>query len=396
MLQPLPVKLSHFVPSVIQAGGERTGYGPPQSEIGLSFFNGLPSPVSIVTRTGVRYYIRPNKTQRTSTLVIRYGVVSSASVIVDAHGLLNDEGKSTSKEAQALDAMLMRPDVGPGRYGLDRGTIDYHVKLLELQQYGGSVYLPNLDLVVSVEDPDHVPPHPFAMGAQLQGLGDVDPITRASNGLTFQIKIVDNNGRYGARYINISGEVYQVPTEPDSNYREGVYLMSSFPVAGQRSALPGARVQYYSFEEAEQALRLYRTYADALTLGNPTDAYKRELEERGHKLKLDQQQWAEDKLRRDVEWETKKREWETEREEAKNRLSAQEERLKERQADLDAAEHLYRVKEQELRRDTLVLKEYSDLRSHERRELLETLKHIPALISGCWAIYTAIKKLKTP
>lgn len=394
------IKASYFVPNTLQPGGDRAGYGQPQLELGLHFFNGLTVPLTVVTRTGVRFKIQPLRSMRSNTLVIRYLASNGSTVFVDTRGLLNDEGKPTSKEAQALDSVLQREEHLPGRWGMKTGCVDFFINQLEFQQNGGSLYLPNLDLVLSTADIEFAPKHPFSKEGLLSALVENDPMVKHRIGLSMQIKIVDRQGRFGSRFINLNGEVFQIPVEANTQFPDGVYLYGTFPCVGEVSFQSG-RSEFYAFEDADKALHLYRTYNEALTLGNPADVYKREIEERQHALKREQADFLEAKAVRDREWSEQQRTYEIARETAKAELQSRDEVLRLKESEIAMQDQRYRIREadlklreQELRRDQMLLKEVFDERAHNRREIVEILKHFPALITGGWAIFTAIRKLK--
>ena len=373
-------KAPHFVPSFMQAGGQGSGYGKAQAEFGQQFFNGLAVPVTVVMRSGMRLVIQPIRNMRVKTFVIRSFIGVGVQVNVDTHGLLDDEGQTTSKEAKLLDSVYYVDSLQINRLGIPTANVDYWVNYLELQQNGGSLYLRNLDIVLSTAKDSEVPLHPFSLPFDRQAMVEAEPLLNTGLGLSYQIRIVDRNNRFGSRYVNLNGEVFHLPVDATSEFLDGVYLVTTYPTLGD-AVSPTPRSEYHSFESAEAKLRLYRTFNEALTLGNPEDVYKRELEDRKRALSTEEARMKLQKLERDQEWEDKRRIMEMDR--------------AQREEAMRIREHEYAIREHQLKRDALVLKDLIDDRSHGRREIVEILKHIPALVSGGWALWLAIKKIKS-
>lgn len=385
---------SAFVPKVILSGGEAGRYGPsPQTALGFEFHNGTGEDVTIVTRTGVQIEIPPLRGARFHHFAIVSKYRLGFNVNVDTSGLLNDEGHKTSLEAEKIDGALFRDGIRPGQGLAPEAEIEYRISRQEFHEHGGSLYLPNLDLCLSVLNRHYVPRHPFSKAGLRQAMIENDPFLSRGEGLSYQIRIVDSRDQFGHRYVNVGGKVYLIRPTRHSDVADGVYVSRPVPAAGETPMLL-PQSDYYSFEEADEALRLYKTFMEAKTHGDPQVEYKRELDERNHQLKREKQDWDQLAHERNVEWETQKRAWEREREEAKREQAQREEELKRRDAELSRMEHDYSLREAQIKRDTLLLKEVFDERNHRRKELIEVLKYVPALVTGVGAIFAAYKKLQ--
>lgn len=381
-------RAANFVPSQILSGGDLTKYGKAQCELGFEFYNGLAEEITVVSRTGVQLIVPPLLGARTHAFVIRSTYGAEQRVIVNTHGLLNDEGPTTSLEAQRIEQALFRDDMRIGRAFYHKANVDYLITREDFDQNGGYLYLSNLDLTLSALNSNYAPKHPYSRAGMREIMLERDRALSRGEGLSYQIRIVDRHGRFGNRFVNLNGEVFHVKTTHDSDALDGVYLITSKPSKGNLSA--GApRSEYYTFEEAAKQLRLYNTYNEAATLGDPDSVFKRELDERAHQIKLEEHNFREEKLKRDREWGEQQRAWEREREAAKVEAARREEAL-------TAREQAYELRKTELERRSLQLKSELEERSFNRKENLEILKHIPALISGIAAIYFAVKKLKGP
>lgn len=398
---PFPdnAQAANFVPDTILVGGAPTVSGVPQVDLGYAFYNGLGCTVTIVTRTGVQLQIPPDVSARTRGFVVRSSYRTEHGVIVNTHDLLNDEGLKTSKEAAALESVLFTDKVRVGRGLRPTAIVDYVITRAEFDRNGGSIYLTNLDLTLSTLNVNYVPKHPYSLVGQRQALVDGNMTLNKGQAFGYEIRIVDRDGRFGDRFVNIAGSVYQIHTSRDDELRDGVYLVSPTPANGD-IGFTQPRSVYFTFEEADQALQLYRTYNDAKTYGDPDKQRDRELKEWAHRLKEDELRSKDDRQRRELELDRDRRAIEADREAAKLRQLDAEERirlhdtaLREREANLARQEHEYKVRELELKRLNLELKEELDRRSTTRKDTSEMIKYIPAIIAGIGAIFMAIKTI---
>lgn len=397
MPQEPTIRASNFVPETLFAGGHGAVPARGQAKFQFEFFNGLGCNVIVTTRTGVRFIIPEIRNSSFRGFVVRTTYGTSHGVKVDTHELLNDAGLTTTQEAALLDSQLTRDTQRmAARYVQPDGVLDYLISAREFEQMGGSVYLENLDLTVSVNEGPFVPSHPYSLKGMRQQLA-AGILADEAKGLSYSIRIIDRLGRFGDRYVNIGGEVFQVRAERNNGeLADGVYAVSQLPATGMvHHGFEQGRAVHYKFEEADKALQLYSTYNDAKTLGNPQDVYKRELEEHAHRNKLEEMEFRERKARWERESDERKREFETEQHKAKLKLMEREELIRNREHNLSLQEHEFRYKENQLKRDQLILKDSYENRSMDRKEVQEILKHIPLLITGIGGIVLAIKKLKS-
>lgn len=394
-----PLKAKHFVPDTIIVGGvtDKIGKGlnQIQAQFSFEFYNGLNTTVTVITRTGVKYNIPPMGSPSFRGFLVRslYKVIGG--VNVDTYDLWNDTGRATSAEAELIAKAVSRDDSHYRAHVMPHiGVVDYVIQQRDFEDYGGVLYLTNLDITLSFLPKDVRVNHPHSLAGTRLALLEENRELVESKGLTYRIRIIDRLGRFGDRFVNISGEVFSVKAERNGgDLQDGVYAVSTYPTIGSEID-PLSRTQHYSFEEAEKELHLYPSYILAKTLGNPQDVYKRELETRASKQKLEEQKWAEEKQRWQQEADRRKAEFDQETHRRKLELVQEERLAKEREAILSTNEQTLKNLEATLRRDTLVLKEAFENRSMDRRETMEIMKHIPMLLTGVGAIYLAIKKLK--
>lgn len=392
---------SVFVPKIILSSGEVGGYGPtPQFGLGYEFHNGTSEHITVVNRSGLRTVIPPLHNARFHYLSIICTYKLGFNVNVDTHDLLNDEGHATSLEAQKLEGAFFNDDIRPGHALGRRHHIEYRISRNEFHENAGALYVPNLDLVLSIHRNEHVCQHPYSKVGVRQALIDNDHVLSLNEGLSYQVKIVDRHGKFGDRFVNIDSNVFHIRTIRNSDVPDGVYVLSPVPSIGQMDmSLPLSA--YYTFDEAEASLHLYKTFMDAKTLGNPNDMYKRELEQRAHELKKEQQLWNEQVHRRTIAADAEKRAWEIERDRIKREQALREDALQIKANETARIERETAYRRAQLEHDLQYLKEINEERnyirkeqSERRKEILDVIKYIPALITGLGGIYLAYKKIK--
>jgi len=359
------------------------------AKFGFEFYNGLGTPVTVSLRTGVRFVIPHVPGGPTHGFLIRNRYdASGQDVKVDVHELLNDQGRNTSPEANLL---LNSPLLTAEQSGKRHTAMDYTLSLEEFENNGGSIYLTNLDISLSILNPAYASPHPYSTvgGRNELLLRDIEEMDR---GILYRIRIIDRGGVFGDRFVNLNGEVYHVRHERDANLKDGVYALGHAPATGE-FAMGGPRTDFFTFEEADKALRLYRTYLDAKTLGDPDSQYKREVDEQKHSNTMRELELRAEKLELDQQHANRMRELEREREEAKSRLLQKENELKDREFILQQLEQAFKIREKELAREHLYLKDLYETRGNNRKESLEWLKYGSALITGLGALYAVYKKV---
>ncbi len=386
--------ITHFVPKSDLVMGDTGVTGMPQARTGLSFYNGLRIPVTIVDRQGIRSKLMMNRGCFNNALIILQEQEYSGTVFLDITDLSDDCGATQSILAKQISEVLatftQRPLLSfPAR----RVTIKHTILAEDLQRNGGSVYVPGLDIVISTRDPEFAPLHPFSMVAMRAQLVNADPGLNYRNGLHYQIRIVDRAGAFGGRYINLNGEVFSIPVVDAGNYQDGVYVVSTHPYSTE-ATFNYARADYYTFEEATKQLSLYLTPVEAATLGDPQSAYKRELEQTKHDLALQEFEFKRKRNREENELETLKRNFEREREEAKRKQAEREEAIRQREEYLEALEREAKIRVEELKRESMVLKDKYENDSMRRKAHMELLKYGPSIVVAGWGIYKAIQKLR--
>jgi hypothetical protein len=348
------------------------------------YFNGFSKPIYIVTREGLQLEIPPIANPSLRELVIRYTLTMGKDVNFNIDGLLN----SSVASSQIL-AQILREGGSMVRFGQRIFSLDYYIGVDEVQAKGGSIYLNNLDCVISILNGHLIPHHPYSEAYQRNLLVEQYDHVNSSNSFGYGLKIIDNLKAFGVRFVNVNGQVYRIPVIDDSILPDGVYLTSSGPVD---SDIPLVKPisKRYSFEEADTALRLYKTIEAAKSLGDEFGEKEKELRRLTLQIKEREQELKSEKLAKEAEFEIFKQNIERQRLE-EDKIRKQEENV--------VAQRLTQLKEEmaqlEHKRtlDMLKQKEYFESRSLDRKDSSETIKFLPTLITGALALFLAFARV---
>lgn len=318
-------------------------------------------------------------------LMVRLSYYNSGAVNVNTTLLLNDDGAEGTREGQKLAAVISRDQQewhSTAAQSMSTAHLDFLMSLNDLESHGGSVYIESLDIVISLKSYDTTPFHPASLHGMREGL--MSRTLESQAGLNYRIEIFDQDNVFGDRFVNIGGEVFLVPTNRSGTRRNGVYIFGNNPVLTKEHAQRD-RCKFVPLCEADEKLRLYHSHNEALTLGNPSDIYKRELEAQQAQLKSEEIRIKAWSLERQSELDGFKREFERERELAKMAQTQEDRRLQERRAELDRLKHHMDL-------EGLYRKEGYEVRTANRREWTDVVKYIPVILTLAAAGYGAYKK----
>jgi hypothetical protein len=263
---------------------------------------------------------------------------------------------------------------------MDLFQIVYKVTKDMLIENAGYLYLDDLDTTICIGKNDAGIVHPeSSVGRDLRFSLDAK-----NAGFSYRIMIVDPENEYGARYINIGGQVYKLKPLSDDHRTPGVYLFVSAPEGEEQNGW-----RYFSYEEADEQLPLFRTASDAIVLGDVAGERKAELEAMEAQRKLEELE-----LRREVTVE--KGRYEKLSLELKKKMDEHDDKQKRKQAKLKAreAELAHQIKlletkmdEQKQLRDAGFhqLKYELDTRSAIRKDSSDSMKYMWPVLAGVGA-----------
>lgn len=332
-------------------------------EIAKSYRNYLSYPIVITDRNNLSVMIpsqRQHSQQEDKELHIDILIKHSADVIFDYTHILDDVDDTSPAELQLIKQVVKNHRVSV-KYGRNYISFSYRVDDRLLQRNDYSVYLDQVDTVVSRDGYHQHMVHPYSQ------IGQALILNQRSDMFHYRILINDPHFKFGDRYININGQVYPVYRTTDNSVKPGVYVYTDKTVC-------------YTFEEADTKLKLFNTETLAKNLGIPEEHVKAQIEQQTlqyRKESLDkEQQLAELKNQHSVEELERKR---------------QHEQLK---LELTQRESDYKKLELEYKRLTAIenqrlqeLKHELEMRSANRKDTSEFMKWLPALIGGAAALF---------
>lgn len=270
-------------------------------------------------------------------------------------------------------------------------TIDRRIDITAVKQKG-SVYIPEVDMVLQVGQPDLDKSHPYSRDGRAKAEYVDFILDKKVSGILMEL--VDNEQNHKSRYLYAALQVIEIPSIQDKTRASGVYF-SKVEYNGLEEV--HIKPHYYTLEEAEKVLGLYRTKDEAITGGNPEFLTKKLNQERDekltelkHDLDIAKSQMKLDEMKRDQQL----KEAEHRLREAEHKLKMAE--LKAKEDEAKAAAELEKEKKEsarlkeELDKKRDYRKDYYEERSYYRKDSNEFLKLLPVLITAALAIFTVI------
>lgn len=387
-------KAEPFDVESVEAGRPLSGHNSvPPYKVEYAYYNGLSTPVTLGTRSGVKFVLPAHSSRFGRQVTVRVFVTITPGVIIDADRLLDDLDDNSP-----VDLKLIRDALDNGHrqnlFNHQEYVLDYHVSKKELEGRGGSLYLNQLDLAVSLLRPELAPAHPYSEKGYMQALVESNPDVNTIGSFGYALRIVDNSGTFGDRFININKEVFKIPATRDAVLRDGVYLTSSAALEGNYDLCPPRCIRY-CFEEADKHITFYRTFEEAKTLGDTFGTQERELKQQQQDFKRQEHEWKVEQAQLTMQrqqQEEDQRKWEHDFKLRERQLRIEEQENAERAAKLKAEREEF---EHQRAQQSSQRKEEYEERSFMRKEYTEVLKLIPVVITGIAAIFVAVKRYQT-
>lgn len=367
--------------------GEAWG-GPVPISCKISYINSTNHDITIVQRSGFRATIPAKPNFRSRSFIIREEWHILPEVKENVRAVLNGVDEDSSAVMKLMKSILQESDKQMGRHARANLILDHPISVEQLEHYGRSVYHHETDCVISMLGLFSAPLHPYSEeGRNKQMLVDA-PVKIGEKGFGYCVEVVDNTGRFGDRFINITNQIYRVRSTKDPTRRDGIYLGSNEPDGGEFST-GKYHVKHIPLDAQDQeSFGLYRSYEDAMNLGDMTMSRKRELASIEHetvqlkreleqvKHRHDLEMAERDHLLKIIEAKLKEAEFQRDRREAE----LKEERTR--------AEHLMAL-------EKLRVKDHYEEKSLDRKDRSEVVKILPALITGLAAAFVAIRAIMT-
>lgn len=349
--------------------------GPQENRIGqspvehrITYINNLPVDVSVGLRSGLKFPLPARHSVYNQDLTIRVELMIHPDVKFHIQRVLSVVDENSSPELRALKESWLLQD----KNSAPNLMLEYKLTLEQLRSFGGSVYYHELDIVLSLARPELMPAHPYSEEGRRSQTVAGAPVSAGGAAFGYSVEIVDNMGRHGGRFLNISGTVYKVNASKDHTRRDGVYVLSNYAANGEISP-DGVNVLHYSFEEAEEKLGFYRSFEEALHLGDLNAARKERLAQLEHEIALEKGETQRVKFQHDRDMAVVNKELQT--------LQAERDRLITRN----------QILEQDMSLERQRWKDFFDQRSYQRKDTGEALKILPTILMGIGTLLMAIK-----
>ena len=185
-------------------------------EINISYHNYLPTDITIVERSGLRYLIPSllKKSHNGRMLAHEDFIVRKEYCFADITEceldvfLNNLDTKSTRGLKGFYDAYTLRINNGAGRH-MVKVVVETNLSLKMIRDKGGFTYLNTEDIVISMSGVLDSAPHPFSLDTINENKFD-EAMKRSGMGVGCKIEIVDNYEKFGDRYIYVAGELERI------------------------------------------------------------------------------------------------------------------------------------------------------------------------------------------
>jgi hypothetical protein len=343
------------------------------------FINGFSYPVTIVRRDNFKLTLPPEPHQKTTQFIIQVRLSIRNDVPLDTHALREQGDPGSLCLADAIEKGQVFLRANHRLY-----AIEYNIGRETLEQQGGCVYVRNLDIVASIRDRLYTPNHPLSQqGIHTQRLIE-HPMANHTDTFGYGLKIVDKQRQYGERWVNINNAVYRVPVSVDPRMEDGVYLTTSGQQSGI-SAFSKPVTERFRFDQADAALRLYRSAELAQTHGDLLAEKEHTLKEQLLEHKRQEQLAKQQLLERQREVDERKHRYEQQR---------HREEVERKQTEARIAQLKDELAELDLKRNEALLNQrarYEQI-SYQRKETNEWIKFLPLIVTGVFSLVAAFLK----
>lgn len=363
--------------------------------IQMVYQNHFPFPIHMIERNGMVTTIPARSRASTDksgiSIIKTYSFVGG--VIIDATSLLHSA--NASPELKAMREAMSLPQ--PKTFGSDTSfSICYRLDQSAFEYTQGDVYLPELDMLFTTQDPS-LTSHPYSDMNRNYAVG------ASSVGGAF-IHFVVNDPEYkmpSALYLNLNGEIFKLAKEVDELKSTGVYVY--------RHGLDGdpphvVTCERLSYEDAIAKFPLFTSHSEAYEYGSLQARLERDVEHQKDILRQELlRKEAEVKLQT-LDGQTVISNLKIETEERSAKLKEQQTKQAEEQSVIDRAnkelEHQHYLQRMEIDRQSKLLesqlkqfaaerehmladvKQQMAIRSAHRQDGSEILKWLPAALLG--------------
>lgn len=334
-----------------------------------SYYNCTGSTVILSLRNGLRLELKSEDSLSTSgfTVKVVYKFSKYTAEKLCTY-LANRDCSQDDPMYPFKEGLLSRPYKLGNRFVV---VVDYRVERKEFGSRGGSIYISDADIMLTMSDShDAAPAHPYSEEQRryLHGAETNSP------SFVYKLELVDNRQSVTSKYANINGEVFRIDPIKDPLRPDGLYRYCRKPHEAWQHDLQGYET-YYKFSDMRQA-GVFDTLDEATYAGNAELKKKEELLFAEHQAQM------------------KKYDAEFAKQEAARiaatQLAAANEHKHQQDIELLVAKHqesLNAIKEEQRR---LEMKDHYEERGYIRKDSSEFMKHLPVIILGAGTALAAI------
>lgn len=333
----------------------------PQFKRTVSYFNTSGRIVTVSDRLGMKVEVHSDNSNASSSFVIKieYVLLPAQREYFEREVLQHKDEDCylliKLKEAYKRDVKLKRIH----RFTTMNLSIELGIDLDGIDKLGGSVYLEDLDIVLSTMTCDKAPNHPLSLNGSLKSVA-----ARSNQTTGYQYLYVCNDDFDNADplYCVLNDAVFPINPSVEPTMRNGLYVTLPEDKHGNRETY-----FYSTVEEVKNDIDVIRVFTDEYSakeyIGNNVSMslkiaeIKKQTEEVSAKVSLDKADLDITKVQADRE-----------------KLLADKEKL---------------IADREL----ATVKNNYEHQSHVRKDTTEVFKHIPAVILGIAAVVGALFKV---
>lgn len=318
----------------------------------LEVINTTDREVLVSTRQGITYAVMPTasvvRNRETGIAIRLQSVMDKYAVRIDARHQLNDP--STEDQINLLKSIRGKKFDSPSR---KHHGIEFFVSTDQLESNGGTVYLANCDLQISMCNANDVPEHPFSKpGIEYHNVIDND-FLNSKSAMGLSLRIVDNGNKIGGRYVNLGGQIFYITPTADIMLQDGLYaVLNGSTEHGHRSPRP--KPLFYPLAEMDKAFGgLYRTLEEARSYGDLAKQTERRYED--------------ERLERDRDFKLREFQLKNDELELKRQKHEYQIKLQELELELNKAKQENEFKRLEYAKESDLLNSYEKRIEHERK-----------------------------
>lgn len=384
-------QLNHVFPTLVGEVVSPPTYSPVgavvRSSVRMEIHNTMRAPIFWKNSLGIVIFEAPHASTTADEFIyitVEYEVDSG--VKIDSRGLLNEADLPENHvERKQIYDLLKRMESTPSWMHQRKFSYTLGLSREALEGAGGVVYLNDVDLVVGYERHADSVHHPYTKQGQKNTLNEY---TEKYTGFQQRYLFVDSSGLSGNRWVNTGYGVFELKAINDPQFRDGVYVTTSNTLESE------PKTEYYSLTDAEKALGLYRTRAEAEVYGSPDTRFKAEMTQRDIELTTRKKEMEElkfdlerQKITLQEEKQRKEAEWREHREKLDRENEEHRARLKREQETIDA-ERRHVEWQRSMHGDNQ--KFHLDMEMMERKNRSDNTKNLVEIAKGVMSVVTVI------